>query len=151
MHYGPAGLSVYDLEEGWITAEAPIVAHVGNLDALSDLQVTGKELQPGFHMFIFGVDLRVDGSLTDSKDWRVDIETLDVSSVQSCKPMPGIEGACINQSMPPTCYVAADPKQGICSPNLKPNNGCAAGYTCYLLGPAPNCCNYCPPQWSSNC
>ena len=65
-----------------------IVAHVGNLDTLSDLQVTGIELQIGFHMFIFGVDLRVDRSLMDSKDWRVDIETLDVKSVQSCKPGP---------------------------------------------------------------
>ena len=68
------------MEEGWTAAEAPLIAHVGNLVTLSDLEVAGKELQPGFHMFIFGVDLRVGDDLTDSKNWRVDFETLDVAT-----------------------------------------------------------------------
>lgn len=78
IHYSPQGLSVFDPNNGWLTADAPLIGYIGKLFNIDALVIPGKELSPGFHTFIFGVDLLIDDNLTDSKNWYIDIETIEI-------------------------------------------------------------------------
>ncbi|MEM7358479.1 MAG: hypothetical protein AAF431_05255 [Pseudomonadota bacterium] len=66
----------------------------------------------------------------------------------------------INPSMAPTCYIsqtsvpacgpekACDPSAtGIKAIEKVPN----ATFSCYVMDATPNCCNYCPPEFSHSC
>ena len=66
----------------------------------------------------------------------------------------------INPSRAPTCYIA---RNG--APACGPTKKCAPKetgikaiegleddkFSCYVLGSQPNCCTYCPPEWTGNC
>ena len=65
----------------------------------------------------------------------------------------------INPKMAPICYVAItrDGTQACgptnpCDPKATGIDGLEGkDFACYIIGDTPNCCSYCPPQWTGSC
>lgn len=81
---------------------------------------------------------------------KLDRSDDDIGCGETCNPGP-VTGTCVNPKRPPTCYVSASTSNHVCGPGQGPNDGCAAGYGCYILGRTANCCNFCPPEMAGIC